>query len=604
MLAPDWVYHVLTVLRAGVRVVGVTFPVICVLVMGFLLTIVHIWTNVVRDVGGWCRSGGLFLVLSDAPFNPLRRGCNSVFSFRVIENWILLAYCLGISLSAFVDLPESGLGPPPLGDYLPPTSVLHRLSAELYSLSFSALSTWGVLRRFMAAGGSDWPAVLSEELLEGFSSLGKEGEGTSSEATTSARVVSRLPAVPKRWAVYSYFSKFSDAKSLGRIRSRYQVPEDVVLRIPNLDEQACSHVEDVTLYESTLTASLRFPIQPFIRELLDFLSLAPGQVAPNGWRVIISSMIAASPGFWMFRNRDNLVKLVEGLPSSNRGWKDGYFFVCGDNWERLPEEALDRPTVTPVWKDCILRVHSLSNRQYMHYIQSELLFRHSFGPKPSAVVLSLIQTNEKTTMKINKSKLKNMVEKGALAAPISIKWKRIDEGQSSAIDNGPTICRSHGLAAKRAEAAVMELDFQEYASAWTKNISKLMVHSLMRSLNEVMVISCRCLSVEDDLVCLKQRLVESEASQKSLNQAVFKLNKEKKDLLGVVEAVKVELLAKEGDVKAAMDACDEAVKEMKHLMAFWKQAKEKYPNIDFTEFQPYDDTDLVNDGGEKVNDAD
>jgi hypothetical protein len=52
-----------------------------------------------------------------------------------------------------------------------------------------------------------------------------------------------------------------------------------------------------------------------------------------------SSQIAASPGFWTFRNRDNLVKLVEGLPSSNRGWKDGYFFVCGDNWEKLPEEG-------------------------------------------------------------------------------------------------------------------------------------------------------------------------------------------------------------------------------------------------------------------------
>ena len=34
-------------------------------------------------------------------------------------------------------------------------------------------------------------------------------------------------------------------------------------------------------------------------------------------------------------------------------------------------------------------------------------------------------------MKINKSKLKNMVEKGAPAVPISIKKKRIDEGQSS-----------------------------------------------------------------------------------------------------------------------------------------------------------------------------
>ena len=218
----------------------------------------------------------------------------------------------------------------------------------------------------MAADGSDWLAILSEELPEGFSSSGREGEGTSSEATTSARVVSRLPAVPKRWAIYSYFSKFSDAESLGRIRSRYQVPEDVVLRIPNLDEQACSHVEDVTLYESTLTASLRFPIQPFIRELLDFLSLAPGQVAPNGWRVIISSMvmwkecsdgldditveeflycfkpsqIAASLGFWMFRNRDNLVKLVEGLPSSNRGWKDGYFSFMGTTGKGSPRKVM------------------------------------------------------------------------------------------------------------------------------------------------------------------------------------------------------------------------------------------------------------------------
>ena len=125
------------------------------------------------------------------------------------------------------------------------------------------------------------------------------------------------------------------------------------------------------------------------------------------------------------------------------------------------------------------------------------------------------------TMKINKNKLKNMVKKGAPEAPISIKWKRIDEGQSfipelsgptlkralstqatpsvpqlrmvvqipneeiavvQVTDDGPTICQSHGLAAKRVEAVVTELDFQEYAGARTKNISKLMVHSLMRSM--------------------------------------------------------------------------------------------------------------------------
>ena len=124
-----------------------------------------------------------------------------------------------------------------------------------------------------------------------------------------------------------------------------------------------------------MTAGLRFPVQPFIKELLDFLSLAPGQVASNGWRVIISSMvmwrecsdglddiiveeflycfessqIAASLSFWTFRNRDNLVKLVERLPSSNRGWMDGYFFVCGDNWERLPKEGDDFIQIQRTW---------------------------------------------------------------------------------------------------------------------------------------------------------------------------------------------------------------------------------------------------------------
>ena len=119
--------------------------------------------------------------------------------------------------------------------------------------------------------------------------------------------------------------------------------------------------------------------------------------------------------------------------------------------------ALTRPTLTQVWKDRVLRVHRLSNRQYTYYIQPELLFRHSFGSEPSEVVLNLIQTNEKckahcffifgdvccfvvhifffffagaATMKINKSKLKNLVEKGDPVALVNIKRKRVNEGQS------------------------------------------------------------------------------------------------------------------------------------------------------------------------------
>ena len=128
---------------------------------------------------------------------------------------------------------------------------------------------------------------------------------------------------------------------------------------------------------------------------------------------------------------------------------------------------------------------------------------------------------------------------------------------------------------------------------------------------------------------MKQRLAESEASQKSLNRAVFELNKKKRDLVGVVEVVKVDLIAKEGDLKAVVEARDEVVKEMKHLIgqvegaraatvsnykasaikdnnlqclysgfeAFRKQAKEKYPDVDFIEFQPCDDIYSMNDDG-------
>ena len=165
----------------------------------------------------------------------------------------------------------------------------------------------------------------------------------------------------------SCFSKINQ-DDIDRIRRRYQIPDDVVLRIPDSNERACcpKYEGDIAFYKVDLKAGLRFPMQPFVRELLDFLSLAPGQVALNGWQTIISCMvmwrvnsngqedltvdefifyyepcqIALSPGFWTFKNRDTDTRVVQGLPSSDRIWKDRYFFVCGDNWERLPQENL------------------------------------------------------------------------------------------------------------------------------------------------------------------------------------------------------------------------------------------------------------------------
>jgi hypothetical protein len=48
-----------------------------------------------------------------------------------------------------------------------------------------------------------------------------------------------------------------------------------------------------------------------------------------------------SLGFWTLNNRQKGMKLVTGLPTSNREWKDDYVFVCGENWEGLPWEEKD-----------------------------------------------------------------------------------------------------------------------------------------------------------------------------------------------------------------------------------------------------------------------
>ena len=98
--------------------------------------------------------------------------------------------------------------------------------------------------------------------------------------------------VDRSWKALSYFSTVTQ-DDIDRMRRRYQIPDDVVLRIPDSEERACcpKYESDVTFYEVDLRAGLRFPMQPFVRELLDFVGLAPGQVNPNGWRTIISCMV-------------------------------------------------------------------------------------------------------------------------------------------------------------------------------------------------------------------------------------------------------------------------------------------------------------------------
>ena len=81
-------------------------------------------------------------------------------------------------------------------------------------------------------------------------------------------------------------------KDEGRIRSRFQFPPSVRVRIPNDDDTACrSYVDKVCFYEANFVSRLHFPIHPFLRELFNRLSLALAQLVLNSWRIVIFCLV-------------------------------------------------------------------------------------------------------------------------------------------------------------------------------------------------------------------------------------------------------------------------------------------------------------------------
>jgi hypothetical protein len=135
------------------------------------------------------------------------------------------------------------------------------------------------------------------------------------------------------------------------------------------------------------------------------------------------------------------------------------------------------------------------------------------------------------TMKLNKSRLKQMAQSGEVAvAPISLKRKKPDEGSSRRSEEalarpsvpivtppvvpaaapsvqkaptvimvdsdltppsaGSTINQSPLVAMDRAKAAITPQDADEYAVAHTDDLSLLMVHSLMRVRFSVFLLLC------------------------------------------------------------------------------------------------------------------
>ena len=96
-----------------------------------------------------------------------------------------------------------------------------------------------------------------------------------------------------------------DADTLSRFKNRFQFPDRVKVRLPSEEERACNFFpREVCIYEAAFLCRLRFLIHTFVMELLGHFGIAPEQLMPNSWRIMVSQM-----GIWLAATDGDMIKV-------------------------------------------------------------------------------------------------------------------------------------------------------------------------------------------------------------------------------------------------------------------------------------------------------
>ena len=96
-----------------------------------------------------------------------------------------------------------------------------------------------------------------------------------------------------------------DADTLSRFTDRFQFLDRVRVRLPSEEEWTYHFFpREVCFYRATFLCGLRFPVHPFVMELLGHFGIAPRQLMPNLWRIVVSLM-----GIWLVATDGDMIKV-------------------------------------------------------------------------------------------------------------------------------------------------------------------------------------------------------------------------------------------------------------------------------------------------------
>ena len=142
-------------------------------------------------------------------------------------------------------------------------------------------------------------------------------------------------------------------------RYMYRIPPSMEICVPSSHERVDWVVLGwVVVYELMFKDGMRFPIPRLIRDVYDHYEIAPSQLMPNAWRVLMSLESLSSrhgvdcdlgevlfsyylkehdvdKGRYKLIARVGRAPIVTYLRTNDRGWKDRYLFVRGDLLWRL-----------------------------------------------------------------------------------------------------------------------------------------------------------------------------------------------------------------------------------------------------------------------------
>ena len=111
------------------------------------------------------------------------------------------------------------------------------------------------------------------------------------DSTSGAPRDDRPFILPKIWTVNDFLPTMLD-KVFKTLQDRYQIPDDILIRLPGKFEKCYSgKTADVGMYDAMFTAGLRLPLTTLHRQLASFLGLSVSQIAPNAWRIFIRAEI-------------------------------------------------------------------------------------------------------------------------------------------------------------------------------------------------------------------------------------------------------------------------------------------------------------------------